>query len=240
MIDDWTYRPASDRDLPTGKRLRSARREPGLLEQLGGRVYGTLVSAHLKWLEKLTVNGLNHLPAEPPFVLVANHCSHLDTLVLASLFPATLAGKVFPVAAGDTFFKTPLKAALSAGFINALPMWRHAGGRHGIDDLRLRLTENPCGLILFPEGTRSRTGQMGRFKPGLGMLVAGTAVPVIPCHLQGTFEAWPADAAVPKRGQAIRVRIGNPLTFATAENHRDGWTNLTEQVHDAVRTLAAD
>ena len=53
--------------------------------------------------------------------------------------------------------------------------------------------EQACGYILFPEGTRSRDGVIKEFKCGLGMLVAGTDVPVIPCYLQGTFKALSAD-----------------------------------------------
>ena len=47
-----------------------------------------------------------------------------------------------------------------------------------IDDLRTRLLEEPIVYMLFPEGTRTRTGAIGRFKPGVGMLVAGTDIPV--------------------------------------------------------------
>ena len=55
-------------------------------------------------------------------------------------------------------------------------------------------------LILFPEGTRSRTGEMGPFKPGIGALVAGTAAPVVPCYLSGAFAAWPPTSRLPRPG----------------------------------------
>ena len=70
--------------------------------------------------------------------------------------------------------------------------------------------DEPCGLILFPEGTRSRDGSLQPFKAGLGMLTAGTAVPVIPCYLDGAYQAFPPTARWP-RPRKIRLKVGHPL-----------------------------
>ncbi len=59
--------------------------------------------------------------------------------------------------------------------------------------LRTTLTSHDDCFLIFPEGTRSRSGTMGHFKPGIGMLVAGTEIPVVPCHIRGTQQAWPSD-----------------------------------------------
>src|SRR5207253_1083373 len=123
-----------------------------------------------------------------------------------------LRDKAYPIAAGDTFFEEPVVAAFAAAFINALPVSRKSAGRHALDDLRYKLIEERCVYILFPEGTRSRDGRMGRFKAGLGMLVAGADVPVVPCHLDGTFAALPPHRKRP-RCERITLRIGEPLRF---------------------------
>ena len=136
------------------------------------------------------------IPDEPPFVMIANHTSHLDALVLASVLPCRLCDRVFPVAAGDVFFNTSATSLFSATLLNALPMWRKNCGSHALKDLRRRLVDEPCGLILFPEGTRSRDGSLQAFKVGLGMLIAGTAVPVIPCHIDGAFQAFPPEMPI--------------------------------------------
>lgn len=122
--------------------------------------------------------------------------------------------------------------------MNALPMWRNNCGRHAIEELRSRLIEEPCGFILFPEGTRSRTGEIAPFKPGLGMIVAGTSVPVVPCHLDGAHQAWPPQSKWPKDGHHIRVRCGNALNFASIENNRDGWCRIAADLEQAVRRLS--
>ena len=131
-----------------------------------------------------------------------------------------------------------MRAAFSAGLMNALPMWRRSVGRHAIGDLRDRLVGQPCGLILFPEGTRSRTGAIGPFKPGLGMLVAGRLVPVVPCRLWGTAAAWPATAKLPRTGQLIRVAIGPPLRFDEVADDRDGWQHVAAATRAAVEGLS--
>jgi 1-acyl-sn-glycerol-3-phosphate acyltransferase len=238
-MDPWEYKPARDLGMPLHKRLRSSERESGLLEKIGNRVWSAAIAAFLRWGEQLTVEGREHLPTKLPFVLTANHSSHLDVFVLASVLTADLRAHVFPLAAGDTFFTTPVLAALSAGFLNALPIWRKTGaGRHAIEELRDRLINEPCGFILFPEGTRTRTGKMGPFKAGMGMLVAGTSVPVIPCHVRGTFEAWPANAKTPKSGHPIHLRIGPAMSFAHVQNHRDGWHEAASTLEKAIELLS--
>jgi 1-acyl-sn-glycerol-3-phosphate acyltransferase len=238
-MDPWQYKPARDLGMPMGRRLLSSKRESGLIGRLTNRVGGQAFAALLRCFEKLSVEGRQHLPKEPPFVLISNHASHFDSLVLARVLPASLRSKVFPIAAGDTFFQTRAHATLSAGLINALPMWRKNCGRHGLEELRARLVEEPCGFILFPEGTRSRTGQMSRFKAGIGMIVAATPVPVIPCYLRGTYNAWPPNSRWPKRGARIAVRIGTPVQFESVMNDREGWQQIAGDLERAVGSLDA-
>ncbi len=80
--------------------------------------------------------------------------------------------------------------------------------------------------ILFPEGARSRTGEM----------LAGTAVPVVPCYLEGCFEALRPETKWPKR-HPIRIRIGPPLTFTAITNRREGWEQVAADLQAAVKAL---
>ena len=121
--------------------------------------------------------------------------------------------------------------------MNALPIWRHSVGTHSLDELRERLTSGNCVYIIFPEGTRTRDGAIAKFKPGIGRLVAGTSLPVVPCHLQGTFDALPASRSLPRPGQ-VRATIGQPLQFTTAKNERSGWDEIAAALEEAVRKLS--
>lgn len=236
-MPDWTYQPARDAGLKPAERLRSTRRESGLISTAGHWLWWSAMRCYLSGYHGLRIEGREHLPAACPFILVANHASHLDAMVLASPFPLALRDHVYPVAAGDTFFQKPLMTLFAASLLNALPVWRKKTVTHALQDLRRRLLEEPCGFILFPEGTRSRTGRMGPFKPGVGMLVAGTAVPVVPAYLDGAFDALPPDGRFP-RPRRLTLRVGPALRFDDAPDDRRGWQRVAEEAEAAVRALA--
>lgn len=166
-MDTWKYQPARDLNLPPAQRWRSVWREDGLVETAVHAAWWSAVTLYLKMAHRLRVEGRQNLPGAAPFVIAANHSSHLDALVLAGALPAKLRQSVLPVAAGDYFFQAPAMAAFAAFCLNALPLWRKSAGRHAMEDLRKRLLEDRCAYILFPEGTRSRTGEVGQFKAGL-------------------------------------------------------------------------
>ena len=186
----------------------------------------------------LTVHGTEHFPSHGPAIIVANHCSHLDTLLIASMVPRRLRSRLSPLAAGDTFFRNPAQGWLSSRFLNLRPLWRHKRSPHHLLRLREGLeSHDPCYLV-FPEGTRSRDGEMAHFKPGIGMLVAGTRVPIIPCHIRGTFEAWPPHRRTPSKG-TLSLTVGKPRTFpAHAGNTRD-WRDIAHSLEDDIRQLAS-
>jgi 1-acyl-sn-glycerol-3-phosphate acyltransferase len=235
----WELRPARDLGLGPAERLRSIRREPGLAEHLTAAAWRTLVRRYLRLAHRLRIEGRENLPVAAPFVMVANHASHLDALALAAALPPSLAGCAFALAAGDTFFTSNAKAAFSAYAINALPVWRAKTSARDITELRQRLHEDRSVLILFPEGTRTRTGEMGSFKPGIGALVAGTDVPVVPCYLDGAHDAWPPERKLP-RLRPLQLLIGAPVTFRDSGKDRAGLHGVSERCEQAVRDLAAE
>lgn len=234
--EQWDLTPATDLNLPVGERLRSLGRERGLLGTMTGFLWWSFVGTYMKLYHRLRIFGRDRLPMTAPFLLVSNHASHLDVMLLASVLPRRLRHCVYPIAAGDTFFESPVTASFAAIILNALPMWRRKAGSHALRQLRHRLSEEPCGYILFPEGTRSRTGKMVPFKSGLGMLVAGTDVPVIPCHISGAFRALSPEQKFP-RPRRLHLHIGAQLVFKEAKNNRDGWSQIARGTHAAVEAL---
>jgi 1-acyl-sn-glycerol-3-phosphate acyltransferase len=234
----WTFEPAADHDLPPIAAFRSVKREPGFLSFATNAVSGCCFRAFFKVYHRLRVEGRENLPRKTPFVVISNHASHLDALILAASLPLVSRVHTYPVAAGDVFFETIASSMLAATLINALPLWRKKVTTHALDELRERLARGQSGYILFPEGARSRDGNFLPFKAGLGMLVAGTNVPVIPCHIAGAFEALPAFSNFP-RPRRIRVRVGAPITFESVPADREGWSIVAERTKDAVARLAA-
>jgi 1-acyl-sn-glycerol-3-phosphate acyltransferase len=237
-MEPWKLEPARDTGLTPSERFRSVRRESGLLENLAHHACFSLIRSYFAVAHRLTIIGREKLPAHGPFVLAANHCSHLDALALGAALTPRHRERAFPIAAGDVFFQTKVTSTFSAIMLNALPMWRKNCGPHALADLRRKLQEEKAIFIIFPEGGRSRTGSIMRFKHGLGMLVAETHVPVVPCGLVGTFEALPAWRNIP-RPVAIKLVIGDALDFAVTANDRSGWSQVAQSVEAAVRDLTA-
>jgi 1-acyl-sn-glycerol-3-phosphate acyltransferase len=209
-----------------------------LLESLAHHACFSLVRSYFAIAHRLSIVGLENLPAHGPFVLAANHCSHLDALALGAALRPRHRERAFPIAAGDVFFQSNVTSTFSAIMLNALPMWRKNCGPHALADLRQKLQDERAIFIIFPEGGRTRTGSMMPFKHGLGMLVAETNVPVVPCGLIGAFEALPPNRKVP-RPVRIKLIIGEPLNFAATPNNREGWSQIARSLESSVHKLAA-
>jgi 1-acyl-sn-glycerol-3-phosphate acyltransferase len=235
-MDPWNLQPAHDTGLTPSERFRSVRRESGLLESLTHHACFSLIRSYFAIAHRLTIIGREKLPVHGPFVLAANHCSHLDALVLGAALAPRHRERAFPIAAGDVFFQSNVTSTFSAIMLNALPMWRKNCGPHALADLRRKLQEEKAIFIIFPEGGRSRNGSMMPFKHGLGMLVAETNIPVVPCGLVGTFDALPPNRNLP-RPVAIKLVIGDALQFASTANDRAGWSQIAASLESRVRDL---
>ena len=132
------------------------------------------------------------------------------------------------------------RAVFSVIVINGLPFDRASKGGDSLDVCRELLAQPGRILILFPEGTRSESGVLGRFRTGIARLVAGTQTPVVPCHLSGAYEAWPKGALLP-RPRSLRLRIGRPRRFAdVAPGDRDGALSICTQLRNDVMALAPE
>src|SRR3990172_127880 len=128
----------------------------------------------------------DRLPRRRPAILVANHNSHLDTLVLISLFPLSLVDRLRPVAASDYYLRGRLRAWLSTRLFRIVPV-RRSGFRvsdgHPLGGCSEALDRDDI-LIMLPEGTRGEPERLAPLKPGIAHPVRRhPAVPVVPVVL---------------------------------------------------------
>lgn len=235
-MDPWQYEPAEDLEQPMIERLRRFPRKPDML------VYGLrwlaalLLRGWLRLYHRLSIRGRENLPMEGSFVIVANHASHLDTLCLLSALPLRKIHRAFPAAAKDYFFVSAPRLLLAAIVVNAMPFERGFGPWQCLG-VCAQLLENPGNiLILFPEGTRSETGEIGPFKPGVGFLLAGKDIPVVPCYLQGTHAAWPKGAWLP-RPRKVTVSIGTPRKYPHCKRDKQTAQQICQELSEAVWAL---
>jgi 1-acyl-sn-glycerol-3-phosphate acyltransferase len=153
-----------------------------------------------------------HLPAREPFLLVANHSSHLDTVALLDLFPLRRLRRIRPVAAADYFERNAAVSWLSHTFFNILPIARRGFTReqNPVEQMRAALAAGQ-GLLLFPEGTRSTTGEVGEFHVGVAALLeAFPELAVHPVHLRNLGRSLPKGEFLPVPF-FCEVRLGPPV-----------------------------
>jgi 1-acyl-sn-glycerol-3-phosphate acyltransferase len=172
------------------------------------------VSLHVHGRERL--KGLTG-----PFVVVGNHSSHLDTAAIFDALPGRLARRLSTGAAADHFFSSPARALIPRLFFNVFPVDRPGrklpGGRSH-RGLAGQLLDRGVPLLIFPEGTRSRTGVAGPFTPGTARLCTTRGVPCVPAALVGAHAAWPANRRLWRRGRPdVHVTFGTPLRPKTGE-----------------------
>src|SRR5438067_13816528 len=151
-VEPWQLQPARDTGLTQAERFRSVRRESGLLEALAQQAWFSVLRIYFAIAHRLKITGREKLPQHGPFVLAANHCSHLDALVLGAALTPRHRERAFPIAAGAIFFQTTAVSAFSAIMLNALPMWGKNCGPHALAELRRKFQKEKAIFIFFPGG----------------------------------------------------------------------------------------
>ncbi len=192
-----------------------------------------VVRGWLKTYHRLTISGAENLPRHGSFVMVANHASHLDVLCALAVLPLGTLNHAYPAAAEDYFFvNVPARRGGDVRQCAAIRAAASCAAEHQLLYRRL-LADGENVLILFPEGTRSVDGRLGEFRPGVGRLVAGLDVPVVPVAIDGTHRALPKGAMVP-RPCRLSVRIGATRNYLHASAGKDSARQISRELHDAV------
>jgi 1-acyl-sn-glycerol-3-phosphate acyltransferase len=237
-MDAWVYERATDLELSAAERMRRFPRDADMTVCALRGAIQIAVRAFLRVYNRFEVTGRENLPAGESFVMVCNHSSHFDALCLLSSLPLRRVHRAFPAAAADYFFSSPLRSVFSIIVVNGLPFDRAQHGAASLDLCRQLLAGPNNVLIMFPEGTRSCGGTLGRFRSGVARLVAGTATPVVPCHLSGGYEAWPKGRLLPGPG-ALRLHIGRPRVFPDVSRADfEAVASISAQLRDDVAALA--
>lgn len=196
-----------------------------------------------KILLNLRVEGKRNLSScQGGLIIAANHTSNFDPLILGW----AAAREIYFLAKEELFRYRPFAWLIRAW--NALPVGR---GEIDLRAVRLcsRVLRHRQTLVLFPEGTRSKTGEMASFKRGVGMLALINQVPVIPTHIAGmesSIVSYLVDRDFvrlgirkkPAHSGKIRVRFGNAVLPKGFTRDRQGYQGLTALIEERVRALA--
>src|SRR5205085_5296431 len=118
----------------------------------------------------------------------------------------------------------------------ALALARRVRVRRSLSICSEHLNDPENILIIFPEGTRSETRETGEFKSGIGALVGGRDVTVLPCYLQGAFRAWPKGRRLP-RPKKVRLVVGTPCNYSSRNANKVDICTIAAELHRAVTEL---
>ena len=235
-MTEWEYHPAPDIDETMVEHLQNFPRQPYMFMYALRSIAALLLRGWMRLYHRLRIDGRENLPADGSFILVCNHTSHLDTLCMLCAMPLNKIHRTFPAAAADYFFSSLPRSAVSAILINALPFDRKVKGAESLTVCSQLLRTEGNVLIIFPEGTRTLTGKMQRFRSGIGRLVVDTRLPVIPCYLAGGLKAWPKGKIWP-RPYRLHLRIGTPVSYPQLDKSSDSVGKICHDLHSKVADL---
>ena len=189
-----------------------------------------VMSRHIdQYCRPLSIDGAERLRGlRSPALIIANHSSHFDTPVVLSALPSGLRAKTAVAAASDKFYRPGKRGWWFSLFWNAYPIER-GGGRDALA-YSSDLLSRGWSILLYPEGTRSRSGTVGQFHHGAAILAMQAKAPVIPIYTDGLRNVMPKGERTP-RPAAVRVRIGEPVSLEGVTSVEAATTRLQGALH---------
>src|SRR3954466_1493663 len=197
-----------------------------------GGILAGILAPLLYLYVKRRVDGRDVLGAEmtDPLIFAANHNSHLDTPTILRAIPPEWRKRTAVAAAADYFYKSRWRAWSAALVFNTVPLGRSGGGLgNGATDHVDELIADRWNLLMFPEGTRSRDGEIGKVRSGAAVIAARHGVDLVPIWVGGTRQAMPPGQNWPRRlpgrffsrRAKVEVRFGDPIPAPDTADRRE-------------------
>jgi 1-acyl-sn-glycerol-3-phosphate acyltransferase len=191
----------------------------------------TLCTAVAELAFRLKIYGRENLIEQGPAILASNHASFLDP----PLVGVACRKEVFYLAR-KTLFEKPVLGLLLPR-INCIPVDRDRGDVGAVRTL-LRLLKEGKRVVVFPEGTRSRDGNLQPARGGLGLIIAKSLAPVVPVRIFGSYAALPRSGGI--HFSQVTVVVGKPLIFTKADigtDERSAYQSLSDRVMAEIARL---
>jgi len=185
----------------------------------------------------IKAEGAENVPKEGAYIIYPNHASFLDGPAIAACLPRRPVFQIFYFVFGPYYFRPFVKSRVLWNFVKMGRVIPFDFSAHFLEALRscCFVLQRGKGLCYFPEGLRSSTGKVGKFKKGFGVLAKVTGAKLVPVVIEGTHEAWASTMKYPKR-HPIRVRFGKPFTPEDLE--KEGLVMGSQNCYDAICVAA--
>jgi len=189
-----------------------------------------LLSLFFKLYNRAQIECAFNLP-EKPFILAPNHASYLDAFLIAALVPEEV-GRDLYFLGEETYFKNPI-ASLFGRLAHVITVNTNRALRESLQKVAFALKRGKV-VVVFPEGARTRTGELLEFKKGVAVLSKELGIPIVPAGIVGTYEAMSINDRFP-RPVKLKLRIGKPI-------YPDGrsYEEITSQLRSEVERLLKD
>lgn len=206
--------------------------------ELNQRIQQLMFSALKKLLVMyfgIETQGQERLPHGRPFIIAANHTSHLDSACIAAADGVCAEKLVFMAAKDYHFGKPTLRSKILKYFFNLVPFERNletVGILQNIETCRYYVQQG-CSLVIFPEATRSINGKLQNFKAAVPIIAAALNIPIVPAYISGAYACLPKGKVIPKPGK-IRITFGDPLYI---EHYQVPGQQLQQQQHQLYKNI---
>lgn len=178
----------------------------------------------------LKIFGRENFPKSGSFIVAPNHASFLDPMIVGIGAPQKL-----EYLARDTLFRFKVFAKILY-LINVSPIKRDTGDINAFKTALNRLSHGK-GILIFPEGTRSKDGNFQEPKPGIGFLQRASGASIVPCYIKGSMEAWPRHSKFP-RCRPVSVYFGKSLKLEkTSGRKREYYEYVAREAMRAIKEL---
>ena len=181
------------------------------------------------------IDGIEHLPRSGPYILVANHCSNLDPVIMGWA-SGNQTGRVVHFMAKIEMRQWPVIGWLATQ--SGVYFVRRGERDRAAQQFSLAALAAGRPIAIFPEGTRSRDGRLREGKPGAALLAIRSGAPVLPAAISGTHRIFPGRARLP-RAARIRIRYGAPFTLRHQPTGRLDRSALVEGTERIMREIEA-
>ncbi len=211
----------------TGKTNKAAKNlyEPYQTPRVLYEMLRFLAIAIFAVVARVRLRGRYNVPRQGPYIIVANHLAWTDI----PLIPAYLPGKVVYMAKEELFLG---QIGWLIRFLGAFPVKRGEGDRQALRAADEQL-KNGKVLVIFPEGTRSKTRTMAKAHAGMGMIALRSGAPVIPVAI------WGSENVLKKLGARVTISYGEPIYLKPkgAKVTREDIDEATEKVMNSIATM---
>lgn len=178
---------------------------------------------------RLEITGAENCPGSGALIVASNHASFLDPIIAGLAAPRAL-----NFMARDSLFRNKIFGGILTS-VNAFPL-RREGADLGAMRLAIDKLCQGKAVLIFPEGTRSKDGNLGAPKAGIGLLAAMSGANILPCYIKGSIGVLPRRAVFP-RFKKISVCIGKPVKFDKDASGKEYYMQIAEKTMAAISEL---